>query len=107
MSATLDPNPIPRHAVHAWMDEVRIYIAIPIKGKAPFIDAFPNTTEGLGEALRKMRNYHTRQAAPPVYVMPPRAPVAAPTARDPLSTNARVRLAQDILARLIITPKRG
>lgn len=103
MSASLDPDFIPRHAVHAWVDERNVYIAIPMKGKAPFIDRYPLTKEGLGEALAKMRDYHTVKAAPPIYFPPPR-PMQAP--RGPLSNDARIALAQDILARLIITPKR-
>lgn len=106
MSATLDTTfAPPRHAVHAWVDENNIFLAIPMKGKAPFIDRYPLTAAGLGEALAKMRNYHTKQAGPPVYVPPPR-PTAQLVRPGPLSNDRRLALAQDILKRLIITPKR-
>lgn len=104
MSAILDPNPIPRHAVLVWADERNAFMAIPMKGKAPFITRFPLTAQGLGEALAKMRNYHTRSAGPPIYTPPPR-PTAQLAQRGPLSSDARLTLAQDILKRLMITPK--
>ncbi len=102
MSATLDPNPIPRHAVSMWADERNAFMAIPMKGKAPFITRFPLTSVGLGEALAKMRNYHTRSAGPPIYTPPPRE---VPIVRGPMSSDSRMALAQSILKRLMITPK--
>lgn len=102
MSAVLDPNFLPRHAVQAWVDERNVWIAIPMKGKAPWIDRYPLTAQGLGEALAKMRNYHTVQAAPPIYTPPPRPQLP----RGPLSNDRRMALAADILSRLMITPKR-
>lgn len=104
MSAILDPNPIPRWAVSMWADERNAFMAIPMKGKAPFITRFALTPQGLGEALAKMRNYHTVQAGPPIYT-PPARPMAQLIARGPLSSDRRLALAADILKRLMITPK--
>lgn len=104
MSATLDPNFLPRHAVHAWVDERSVYIAIPMKGKAPFIDRYPLTAAGLGEALAKMRNYHTAAPAPPVYTLPARQ-LPVERRSGPMSTDARLALAQSILKRMMVTPR--
>lgn len=104
MSAILDPNPIPRHAVLTWADERNLFIAIPMKGKAPFIDRRPLTPEGLREALAMIRGFHTKAAAPPIYTPPARHTVSL-RRPGPLSSDARLALAQGILKRLMITPK--
>lgn len=104
MSATLDPNPIPRHAVFMWADENNAFMAIPLKGKAPFITRFPLTAAGLGEALAKLRSYHAPLPPKPIYTPPPQLTHRF-VASSPLSNDARLSLAQDILKRLMITPK--
>jgi hypothetical protein len=105
MSAILDPKPIPAYAVSMWADENNAYMAIPMKGKSPFITKFPLTAAGLGEALAKMRNYHAPIPPKPVYTPPPQL-TARVIARSPLSNDRRLALATDILSRLMITPKR-
>ena len=104
MSAILDPNPIPRHAVQMWADENNAFMAIPLKGKAPFITRFPLTAQGLGEALAKMRSYHAPLPPKPIYTPPPQATTRLRNP-GPLSSDARLALATDILKRLMITPK--
>lgn len=105
MSAQLDPNPIPRHAVSVWSDERRIYLAIPCKARAtPFIDAYPLTPTGLGEALAKIRSYNAPLPPKPIYTPPPQ-PTTRLAKPGPLSTDARLALAQEIMRKLMITPK--
>jgi len=104
MSATLDHNPIPRHAVPCWLTDNHLFVAIPLKGKAPFIARYANSAEGFREAMQAMRSYHAPLPPKPIYTPPPQI-----TARlrnpGPLSSDARLALAQDILRRLLITPK--
>jgi hypothetical protein len=80
MSASLAPTARPRWAVTAWVDHNNVFVEIPIKDQSPFIAKFPLTPAGLGEALAKMRNYHTIEAGPAVYQVPPRTPLTEPVA---------------------------
>jgi len=85
MSATFATSAKPRWAVIAWVDHNNVFIEIPIKDKAPFIDKFPLTAAGLGEALGKMRNYHTIEAGPSTYSAPPRHTPKGSSTRNELA----------------------
>lgn len=88
----------PRWAVTAWVDHNNIFIEIPIKDKPPFIVKFPLTAEGLGEALKKMRNYHVIEAGPAVYQIPPRL------ISEPVLVTNRKAMARAILRKHGIIP---
>lgn len=72
MSAEYASSAKPSWAVTSWVDANNVYIEIPIKDKPPFISKYPLTAEGLGLALGQMKRYHTLEAGPPQYVVPPR-----------------------------------
>lgn len=77
----------PRWAVTSWVDHNNIYVEIPIKNQAPFVAKYPLTAEGLGLALNQMKKFHTVEAGPPQYVIPPR--IAANSAKYPSDTRAK------------------
>lgn len=72
MSAEYASTAKPRWAVCAWTDANNIFIEIPIKDKPPFISKYPLTAEGLGLALGQMKKFHTIEAGPQQYIVPPR-----------------------------------
>lgn len=83
MSAEFATSGKPRWSVIAWVDHNNVFIEIPINGKAPWIDKFPLTAAGLGEALAKMRSYHTIESGPAIYSAPPRpTPKAQPRTNE-------------------------
>ena len=85
MSANFATSGKPTWAVTAWVDHNNVFIEIPVKDQAPWIDKFPLTAAGLGEALSKMRSYHTVQAGPSTYSAPPRPTVLASTKTNALA----------------------
>lgn len=72
MSAEYASSAKPRWAVTAWVDANNVFIEIPIKDKPPFISKYPLTTDGLSLALNQMKKFHTIEAGPPQFVIPPR-----------------------------------
>ena len=99
MSAEYLSTGRPHYAVSAWLDDFNVYVEIPVKGQAPFIAKYRNDAQGLGQALRAMREYHTAVEAPPKYTPPPRQP-SLPASAYPASTTAK---AAAILKRMGIT----
>lgn len=88
MSAEYASSAKPRWAVTAWVDSNFVYIEIPIKDKAPFISKYALTASGLGEALGQMKKYHTIEAGPPQYTIPPRLPSTASQHSNTTRTRA-------------------
>ena len=81
MTASADPNPVPKWAVTMWDNGTMIFVALPMaKGGVPYIMSFPFSEQGLTQAMRILRTQREEAPRPTIdrpanYTMPPTQPM--------------------------------
>lgn len=58
--AKLDPNGIPLYAVSCWVDNLNLYVAMPVKDGPPYITKHPTTEAALSKALSLCRDLYAK-----------------------------------------------
>lgn len=84
MTATLDRQPIPPHAITVWCDDVHIYACIP--GNPPHICAFPLSEAGMSKAANLLRTRHELVPLPLRNYTKPPAHVSYNRGKPPVQT---------------------
>lgn len=98
--ATYAPSAAPYHALLCWLDDRYVYIEIPSKTGAPYVDKYPLCEAGLSKALNLLRlRYEELPSSMKNYVAPPIEP-SLKNGKPPIQTQAQRDQALAVLRKM-------